>query len=816
MARQFGINSQPIHDTELVNASGDRMPISGYFHASAQFSGKRANLRILIVPNLHQSLLLSWQDCKSLGVIPQTFPYPADVGRVQTVGPHHVSSDKEPEILKKRVVAEFSDVVKNSLSKQGISAGKMHVKLVDGPISPYRASVTRQIPLRYQEDADKVVQGLIDLGIIKEVTEPTAWCSHAFFVKKDTGGVRLVTDYTQLNKYVERPVHPFPSTKDILQSIPADATCFATLDAVSGYFQVELDEESSFLTTFLLPSGRYRYLRLPMGMSSSSDDWCRISDAVIKGFPWARKIVDDILISASSFPQLHERIRQVLVRCREINLIVSAKKLQVGTSVKFAGHMVSSDGIMPDPGMLSAISDFPRPANISEVRSFLGMANQIASFVPDLAHCTTNLKKLTSPKTVFQWLDIHEAEFILTKQLLTSKPVLKPFNPRAETIVLTDASRLHGLGFALMQRKDSDSQMTLVMCGSKTLTPTQQRYATVELEALAIVYACQKCDYYLRGLPTFLVKTDHRPLVGVFQKPLHLTENARLLRLREKVVDYQFMVEWAPGKNHHIADALSRAPVFDGQDIEVTTSNPFHCFSVASIEKLTNSADYNYTMLMANILNHNAIPESDITRPYLRLIHRLSVDKDTKLIMLDSSRIVVPVPTRPDVLRSLHSSHQGYNKTCKLATQLYYWPGMTTDIRNMIDACSSCQKLRQSQQQLPIKFTPISEMAPMSHVGTDLYQLGSDHYLIMVDRFSGFVCSEKMRSTTASAILRQLQAWFNLLGWPKVIRSDGGPQYLSEFDRFCESFGIKHETSSPYNPSSNGLAESAVINAKYL
>ena len=104
----------------------------------------------------------------------------------------------------------------------------------------------------------------------------------------------------------------------------------------------------------------------------------------------------------------------------------------------------------------------------------------------------------------------------------------------------------------------------------------------------------------------------------------------------------------------------------------------------------------------------------------------------------------------------------------------------------------------------------------MSHVATDLYQLGTDYYLILVDRYSGFVCSEKMRSTTASAIIRQLQAWFNLLGWPKVIRSDGGPQYLSEFGKFCESKGIKHETSSPYNAQSNGLAEAAVKNAKYL
>ena len=91
-----------------------------------------------------------------------------------------------------------------------------------------------------------------------------------------------------------RPVHPFPSVSDIIQSIPASAACFAKLDATHGYFQFPLDEEASKLTTFILPSGRFRYLRAPMGLSSSSDEWCRHSDRVVEGFPWFRKIVDDI------------------------------------------------------------------------------------------------------------------------------------------------------------------------------------------------------------------------------------------------------------------------------------------------------------------------------------------------------------------------------------------------------------------------------------------------------------------------------------------------------------------------------------------
>ena len=133
--------------------------------------------------------------------------------------------------------------------------------------------------------------------------------------KGDGKRVRLVTDYTKLNKFVVRPVHLFPSVPDIIQSIPSSAAYFAKLDATHGYFQLPLDKEASRLTTFILPSGRYRYLRAPMGLSSSSDEWCRHSDRVVEGFPWCRKIVDDILIWAPSLPDLEERLHKVLRRC---------------------------------------------------------------------------------------------------------------------------------------------------------------------------------------------------------------------------------------------------------------------------------------------------------------------------------------------------------------------------------------------------------------------------------------------------------------------------------------------------------------------
>ena len=203
--------------------------------------------------------------------------------------------------------------------------------------------------------------------------------------------LRLVVDYTGLNRFVERPVHPFPSTKDIIQQLPKDAHFFATLDAVQGYHQIELSQRSSKLTTFLLPSGRYRFLRAPMGLNASSDEWCRRSDQVVAGLEGVQKIVDDVLVSAPTLSILEQRIRKVLTRCEQEHVAISLNKFQIGHMVKFAGHIISSEGVQPDPERIKAISDFPAPTCLKELRSFLGLANQLGSFHPDLAHMTANL-----------------------------------------------------------------------------------------------------------------------------------------------------------------------------------------------------------------------------------------------------------------------------------------------------------------------------------------------------------------------------------------------------------------------------------------
>ena len=166
--------------------------------------------------------------------------------------------------FKNKTLEAFPSVFSDTLDSRPMCAQSMQIHMKDNSI-PYRVSAPRPIPLRFQEPANAEIVKYIASGIIVPCDDPTDWCSPAFFVPKGDGKcVRLVTDYTKLNRFVVRPVHPFPSISDIIQSIPASAACFAKLDATHGYFQIPLSKEASKLTTFVLPSSRYRYLRTPM------------------------------------------------------------------------------------------------------------------------------------------------------------------------------------------------------------------------------------------------------------------------------------------------------------------------------------------------------------------------------------------------------------------------------------------------------------------------------------------------------------------------------------------------------------------------
>lgn len=732
----------------------------------------------------------------------------------------HSALHVQSESLIQSLITQFSDVISDDISETHLTGTPMKIHLQnDSTIKPLKVLTARQIPLHWQAEAEKVIAQGIKNRIFTPVSTPTDWISPAFFVPKEGGkaGLRLVTDFTILNRYVQRPVHPFPSSLDILRKISPNATVFCKMDAVQGYFQIPLDEASSYLTTFLLPCGRYRYLRAPMGLCSSSDEWCRRSDEALHGLAGTQKLVDDILIEGKDLTQLQERIIAVLEHCRKYGLRISKKKFQIGETVKFAGFQISGHSVKPDPDKLKALSDFPTPKNITELRSFLGLANQLAHFVPDLAHMSEPLRQLLRKHVAYQWLDEHEHSFQSIIKNLTTNLAIQHFNSSLDTELLTDASRLKGLGFALIQR--GPTGIRLIECGSRSLTETESRYATIELECLAILWAIRKCSFYLTGLHNFTVVTDHRPLLGIFSKPLAELDNSRLQRFREHLTNFSFDIKWVAGKQHIIADTLSRAPVFNAPEEEY--SQVFSTSHDPAINRFYTAAskDAAYQEVITAILDGKTPRQLPIDHPahlYKNVWDRLSIIQNNgqKLLVCDNTRIVIPLAARQEVLKLLHLSHSGLVKTKKTAQRLYYWPHITNDIKNVVQNCSACQKMLPSQAKEPLILSRAS--SPMSEVGADLFALHGKSYLLMVDRYSGYPFFTRVQSLSTSSIISHFKRWFLEFGYPLVIRTDGGPQFRTEFNQFCNSLNITHELSSPYNPQSNGLAEVTIKSVKYL
>ena len=802
--------------------------LSGSAEMQLTFDGGTITVNVLACDNLAQDALISFNDLIRLGVIPEDFPtrsFPsactftvAERKEVQSLA----TQPEEEELDLDSLLEEYADVFKSDVVTP-VKGPPMSISLnrSSPDYNPVRVSKARKVPQHFQEEADRTLQWYLESGVIEKVPEDhaTEWCSPGFFVAKPNGKVRLVVDYRGINKFINRPVHPFPSPRDIVKDIKPDSKWFLKLDASQGYYQIPLDEASRDFTTFLLPSGRYRFTRAPMGLCPSSDAFCNRTDNFLQPVPDVLKIVDDALLQAQTKQEVLKKFRIALQCCRKHNFTLEKKKVQLAQEIQFAGYLIGKDGVKPDPKRVAAITEFKRPADISQVRSFLGLVNQLGFFVPDLAHVTTPLRNLLRKDVAFLWLPEQEQAFQRAKSLLTSPLVVQTFDPSLKTELLTDAARLGGLGYALIQRHE-DGSHRLIQCGSRSLSSPETRYATNELEALAICYAIKDCHFYLYG-GKFTVITDHKPLLGTFRKCLQDIDNQRLQRLCEKLVGYDFDVEYTPGKTHFIADALSRAPHFAPKHSETVLCNYVLAQAVAedpALQEIYDAAteDKSYKAVVDALLSGMSpmtLPPDHPARALKAHWDDLSIQDDV-LIIFKSDKIFVPQKMRKTILDKLHTSHSGISKSKTLARQFYFWPGLSKEIEHLISNCEVCQLHRPSLSEATQSYQEAT--APFQAVSLDLFEYGGADYLVMVDRFSFYIWVKYLFRTTTDRVTACLTSWFNEFGYPATIISDNGPQFRSEFKGFCKLNNVVHTTSSPYNPRSNGLAEAAVKQAKLL
>nr|XP_055074185.1 uncharacterized protein K02A2.6-like [Misgurnus anguillicaudatus] len=716
---------------------------------------------------------------------------------------------------KERVEQEFPKL----FSGLGKMEGEYSIVLKPGA-KPFSLSTPKRISLPLLPKVKEELTRMEQQGVISKVEEPTEWCAPMVVVPKPTGKVRICTDLTELNRSVMREKHPLPSVEHTLGQL-AGAKVFSKLDANAGFWQVPLSKESSLLTTFITPFGRYCYNRLCFGISSAPEHFQKRMSRILEGLEGVVCQMDDVLVWGSTQSEHDERLRRTLSRLQEAGVTLNEKCEFSRSKIKFLGQIIEETGVSADPDKVEAIKAMKQPCNVSETRRFLGMVNHLGKFLPHLTEKTQPLRDLLRKSNMWVWGSPQQVAFEEIKEELTKPPGLALYDTNKDTVVSADASS-YGLGAVLLQ-KQAENVWKPVAYASKSLSDTEKRYAQIEKEALATTWACERFAEFLIG-KHFHIETDHKPLVPLLSSKKLDELPPRIQRLRMRLLRFSYTISHVAGKNIATADVLSRAPVSDTaeglseEDINLYADSVMSSLPATEkrLREIQKHQDDDSTLLQLKKYCVSGWPSKfsieKVFQPYLSFAGDLSVQNG---LLLNGIRIVIPASLQAEMLQKLHEGHLGITKCRERAKQSVWWPGLSKELTKMIENCDTCARERTNLREpmLPTDFPS----RPWSTVGADLFQKDGKVYLVVVDYFSRFFEVAKLTSTTSEAVVEHFKSIFARHGIPEVVRSDNGPQFASEcFRVFALDWGFSHVTSSPHFPQSNGQAERAVRTIKNL
>ena len=350
------------------------------------------------------------------------------------------------------------------------------------------------------------------LGVITHIDQPTDWVLSITYVQKANGELRLCLDPCDLNRAICRDHHKMPTVEEVAHEF-ANLHYFTKLDACHGYWSIVLDAESSLLTTFNSPFGRYHFLRLPFSLVCSQDIFQKKMDQFLKECPGCIGIADDITVHGHTEAEHDAHLCNLMQVAHKYGVVFNPQKTHVKTPViNFFGCLYDANGIHLDPEKVYAVHALPASTNVTELQEFLGMVTYLSPFICGLSTLTAPLQELLKKDANFTWNASYESAFEQIKEAVVSDTTLRYFDPALPVTIQVDASWV-GLGAALLQNGNP------IAFVSKTLTKTECQYTNIEREMLAVVFGAEQFCTYIYG-QSFTIESDHKPLESISRKNL--------------------------------------------------------------------------------------------------------------------------------------------------------------------------------------------------------------------------------------------------------------------------------------------------------
>ena len=457
----------------------------------------------------------------------------------------------KPGSIKISSIEDLLRLYPNSFDRLGSLKGEYDIK-VDPTVPPVQHA-RRKVPIESKATIEEAIDYMVKQDILEPQIEPTPWVSSVTYPVKPTGEERPCLDARDLNKAIIRENHKPQTVEEIAHQL-AGAVVFTKADALKAFLQVHLTEESSKLLVINTHKGRYRFKRMPFGAKMSQDVFQMKMDLIMERCPGVISIHDDIVVYGVSEEDHDANLVNLLNVAQIEGLVLNSKKLELKRPrVSFFGAEYSADGMHPCPKKIQGITEMTPPTDKQQLASFIGMVTYMGNFLPHLSHHTEPLRAMLKQEAIFAWDEMANSSFQKIKDLIAKRATkpLRYYDRRKPVTVQADASQ-RGLGACLLQ----DGQP--IAYASKSLTDTETRYANIERELLAILFACQLFNTYVLGRP-FTVESDHKPLEMIHQKSL-ASAPPQLQRMLLQLQRYDVTIRYRPGKEMLLADALSRCP----------------------------------------------------------------------------------------------------------------------------------------------------------------------------------------------------------------------------------------------------------------